>query len=276
VAEDAPEEAAAPYRQRWLRPSVVDEPPVGWRTAPPDFVGVGAQRCGTSWWYQTALKRHPAFVQSFRPGKETHFFDQFWRGGAPGDLAERYARLFPRPEGAFAGEWTPDYMAHPWAMTLLAEAAPEARILIMLRDPLERYASGIGRELRLADESGTPLHIGVLGDQLHRSLYARQVGRAFELFGRERVLVLQYERCRAEPLDEMQRMHRFLGVEPLAELPRRAHREPRHRNPTVALPERYRDDLRAWLAEDVATLARLCPEVDLELWPNFAASGSPA
>ena len=88
-----------------------------------------------------------------KPGKEIHFFDRFWDGReVPADLPGAYARQFPRPEGELTGEWTPRYMHDFWALPLLKAAAPEARILVMLRDPVDRYRSGIAREQRARRE----------------------------------------------------------------------------------------------------------------------------
>lgn len=256
-------------QQRYLLPIEDPEVPDGWRTGPPDLVGVGAQRAGTTWWWRGAIRPHPGFVRDSKPGKEIHFFDRFWDGREiPSDLADQYARQFPRPEGAITGEWTPRYMHDFWALPLLARAAPDARILVMLRDPVERYRSGIAREERLADEDGTPLEIAIVGDAVYRSMYAQQLERLFELFPRERVLVLQHERCSADPLGEMQRTQSFLGLEPLTEMPKLLVREHKpSKNKTELRPE-LGDELVGRLAADARRTAELCPEVDLGLWPS--------
>jgi hypothetical protein len=231
-------------QQRWTQPIAEPEVPAGWLTGPPDLVGVGAQRAGTTWWWRGAIRSHPGFVREAKPGKELHFFDRFWDGReVPEDLAERYARQFPRPPGAITGEWTPRYMHDFWALPLLAQAAPQAKILVMLRDPVERYRSGIARELRLADEDGTPLEIAIVGDAVYRSMYSQQLGRLFQLFGRERVLVLQHERCSTDPLGEMQRTQGFLGLEPLGEMPKLLIREHKPSQDKRELPPYLHDEL---------------------------------
>lgn len=256
-----------PSVEPWALPLKEPECPPGWTAGPPDFVGIGAQRCGTSWWYRDALRAHP--VVAVPPGdrKELHFFDRYSTDKVESDFAERYARYFPRPEGSIAGEWTPDYMCAPWILPLLAEAAPEARYLIMLRDPVERYRSGVSPVLKRLRESRENMLI--VGDGILHSMYHDQVRRAFEVLGRDRVLVLQYERCVDDPLAQMQRTQRFLGLEPVNALPRAlgTREQPRE---TSALPARVRADLTSALAEDVRRVAELCPELDLGLWPNFA------
>src|SRR5262245_38927313 len=71
----------------------------GSRCAPPDFVGIGAQRCGTTWWYEL-VTAHP----EVHPGiaKELHYFHRYWGRAFTERDAARYVRYFPRPEGKLA------------------------------------------------------------------------------------------------------------------------------------------------------------------------------
>jgi hypothetical protein len=202
-----------------------------------------------------------------------HYFDRFWRGDAPDDIAAEYASLFPRPSGKLVGEWTPRYLADFWAIPLLREAAPEARLLVMLRDPVARYRSAVARLQRMAAERGDRVRLPSLGDATWRGFYFQQLRNVFHYFPREQVLVLQFERCMQDPVGEMERTWRFIGVEPLDEPPERLlkHRQVGRRSPELApalreeLAERYR--------EDSARLAELCPEIDLSLWTSFAGEG---
>ena len=256
-------------RQRYLLP--IEDPPCppDWRTGAPDLVGIGAQRAGTTWWWRGAIRSHPAFVREAKPGKEIHFFDRFWTGrDVPDDLAGLYARQFPRPAGAITGEWTPRYMHDHWALPLLRRCAPEARLLVLLRDPVERYRSGIAREQKLAERSEIPMDIGVVGDAVYRSLYSKQLERVFALFDRRQVLVLQYERCVADPLAEMGRTHEFLGLDPLSELPPDLDRQVGEAREKPELDPEIRDELISRLADDARRTAELVPELDLSLWPT--------
>lgn len=267
-------DAGAPPTPRWAQPVEVPECPSGWETGPPDFVGIGAQRSGTSWWYR-GIEAHPGVARIKGRRKELHYFNRFWSGEVPDDFAERYAELFPRPPGVLCGEWTPRYMHDYWSVPLLREAAPGAKLLVILRDPVERYRSGATRMVRLAEEAGRPLRMIEITDALWRSYYHEQLRRVFELCPREQVLVLQFERCLADPSGQMDATCRFLGLEPFEELPEQLVRErsPRDKPP---LPERMRSELVARLSDDVAQLAGLCPEIDLSLWPNFANLRSPS
>jgi Sulfotransferase family len=259
--------------QQWTLPPEPECPP-DWTTAPPD--GIGAQRCGTTWWFAGALLAHPRVAMPPARAKELHFFDRYWTDEVEADFAARYARFFPRPEGSITGEWTPGYMCDPWALPLLAEAAPEARHLIMLRDPVERYRSDIAPVVHRTREHGyDALTIVIANSAIQHSMYHWQVKRALGILGRERVLVLQYERCVDNPLAQMQRTQRFLGLEPLPTMPPALGRwmasgwNPSDENPP--LPARLRSELTSTLADDVRQVAELCPELDPGLWPNFAS-----
>ena len=252
-------------------PDFPDCPP-GQTTGPPDLVGVGTQRAGTTWWWRGAIRSHPRFVRDVKPGKEVHFFDRFWGAEVPADLPAQYARHFPRPEGAITGEWTPRYMHDFWTLPLLRRCAPEARLLVMLRDPVDRYRSGIAREQARAERIGDPIEIAVVGDAVYRSLYAAQLQRLFATYPRERVLVLQYERCLQDPMAEMRRTHEFLGLEPLGEMPADLERQVGRAREKLEITSEARAELLARLADDACRAAELCPEIDLSLWPNVSDS----
>jgi Sulfotransferase domain len=263
TAASTPQERNLP---RWVRPLETPECPPGWATGPPDFVGIGAQRSGTSWWYR-GLEEHPHIASVEGQAKELHYFNRFWQGEPPVDFAETYAGLFPRPEGAIAGEWTPRYMLDFWTPMLLREAAPDAKLLVILRDPVERFRSGVERAIRRSD--GAPIDLGRVSDAVHRGLYAQQLRRVLDHFPREQLLVLQFEGCRDEPLAGLRRTFEFLGLEPLDEVPASMLERGDSRE-KPELPERWRRELAARLAGDVRELADLfAAEIDLARWPNF-------
>ena len=218
------------------------------------------------------MRRHPRIRRS-PLGKEVHYFDRFWRGDAPDEIAAEYASLFPRPPGQLVGEWTPRYLPDFWSISLLHKAAPGARLLVMLRDPVARYRSAVARLQRMAEERGERVRLPSIGDATWRGFYFQQLRHVFELFRREQVLVLQFERCVQDPVGEMERTWRFLGVDPPAKTPDRLlkHRQAGHGTPQLRpklseeLAERYR--------EDSTRLAELCPEIDLSLWTSVAGKG---
>lgn len=252
----------SPGRAAVVRPPVC---PMGWRTGPPDFVGVGVQKAGTSWWHRL-LASHPGVAPRLDRQKELHFFDAFSGRQFGRADAARYQALFPRSEGALAGEWTPRYLSDFWTPGQLAVAAPDARLLVLLRDPVDRYRSGITHEINLGARRNPMLAIEVM----YRGMYHVQLTALLRHFPREQVLVLQYERCRDDPQGELARTYAFLGLAEVgfvpAELGERVNPTPTQK---LLLPAQLRDELQALYAPDVRALAEEFHEIDLALWPNF-------
>jgi hypothetical protein len=262
--------SSKPLRRWRPRPTGVPEPPTcppGWRIGPPDFIGIGAQKAGTSWW-SALLHLHPDVSRSGGRPKELHFFDQFWERAWADDQADQYARYFPRPEGAAAGEWTPAYMVDFWTPDLIARAAPDARLLALLRDPIDRFRSGV---THTKTGSRTALEARDAHGAFRRGLYAQQLRRVFDALPRERVLVLQYEACRGDPARWLTHTFRFLGLRDIKIDPAHFTREV---NPTtsrkVDLTPHERDALASAYADDLDELAALLPDLDLSLWPTAA------
>jgi hypothetical protein len=241
--------------------------PPGSALGAPDFVGIGAQRGGTTRWFRL-LASHPDLVPS-PAAKELHYFDRFYKGGFDDDDAAGYRRYFPRPAGSVAGEWTPSYLAAPWVPPLLAAAAPRAKLLVLLRDPLERYRSGLEHDAWVAAQAGLPLSQHAPIEAFARGLYHAQLSAWLEHFDRSKVLVLQYERCASEPAAELRKTLEFLGlVDAGFEPDLEAH--PNHQPAKPELAPLARDAYLGAYRDDVIRLAEDFPEVDLRLWPNFA------
>ncbi len=257
-----------PMRKPWNAPLVVPECPDGWVTGTPDYVGIGAQRCGTSWWYDS-MRRYPG-IQRSPLGKEVHYFDKYWQGNPPEDIAAEYASLFPHKPDSIVGEWTPRYLADPMAIRQLRDAAPEAKLLVMFRDPVARYRSAIARLQRLADDRGDRVLLAQMNDAIWRGYYFEQLRHVFDLFSREQVLVLQFERCAADPVAEMERTLRFLGLEVPDEPPERLMLHKQAGRKTAELAPVVADELAERYREDSKRLAELCPEIDLSLWPSVS------
>jgi hypothetical protein len=236
-------------------------------TGPPDFVGVGTQRSGTTWWFETLLG-HPQIRGPKTGAKEQHYFDRFCRRPLTDADIRRYHRKFPRDPGQIAGEWTPRYMFDFWTPPLIARAAPGAKLLIMFRDPIERFRSGVPHRMSISED---PRREAVVADAMERGRYASQLRRVLAAHDRERILILQYERCRAEPAAEYRRTLAFLGVDTAHE--HAGFDKPRGTTQAAAKEPLWPDlvdALRATYEPEVAELAELAPEIDVSLWPNFA------
>jgi hypothetical protein len=237
----------------------------GLRLAPPDFVGVGVQKAGTTWWH-SLIEQHPQVYRHPGYHKERHFFDRFWQEPFGADDVAAYQRWFPRPPGRLSGEWTPDYCCYEWIPPLLRKSAPDAKVLFLLRDPVERYRSGLSHYAGL----GQPLTSLLASDAFRRGLYVDQLASYEALFGRERLLILQFETCRDSPLTELRRTFTFLGIDD-GFAPTLTDETTNRSGKQIDLPPDRRASLVELYAGDVVAAAARYPEIDLDRWPNFAS-----
>lgn len=265
------------------------------RTGPPDYIGVGAEGTGAAWWHGLLLA-HPDVGA---PRERTlDFFGEFCDRELRQDDVARYHARFARRDGAVTGEWTERYMLDGWTPPLLRRAAPGARLLVMLSDPIDSFRATFAE--RSARKAAGEKKLSMT-DAADRRNYASQLARLRRYYEPDRILVLQYERCRADPLGEYRRTLRFLGVRddfvPLrlrravsraerlsvAALLRAPLREPARERALVRLTGRPAPaggsaalwpDLEAALHTtfdpEVRELDELVPELELSLWPNFA------
>jgi hypothetical protein len=212
------------------------------------------------------LLDHPQIKGPRGTRKELHFFEPYGaRELSDADVA-RYHAHFPRRRRKLRGEWTPRYMGDAWTPHLLKRAAPDAKLLVLLRDPIERFRSGIVHRQR----RGPQRQAITVSDAMERGRYATQLRHLHAVFAPEQMLVLQYERCRLEPAVEYRRTLRFLGARDW--LPDELER-PRG-NPVGEAKEPVWPDLdaalHAMLDDEALALPGLVDGFDLSLWPNFA------
>lgn len=205
----------------------------------PDFIIAGAQKCGTSSMHQY-FTQHPRLLAG--SVKEVHFFDggldPAWDKYAEGE--KLYRSYFPlrslvKKKQALCFEASPEYIFNPPAVERMARMVPDARIVILLRDPVERAISHYfherrrGRETcdidmafaqedaRLAPAVATGNYKDTRFINLSyktRGLYAQQLERLFRVYPRERVLVLEAERFFEDPMTVMKEVLDFVGADP--------------------------------------------------------------
>ncbi len=258
----------AVFPQRWprTRPRRPPNCPPGWNTGPPDFVGVGVQRSGTTWWL-TQIRSHPHVASRPDSPKEVHFFDRFFGADFSDEHLHQYHQFFPRPPGGVSGEWTPCYMYFPWVPPLLAHAAPESKILVMLRDPVERYRSGFTYQLN----RDAPAHALVAADALSRGLYHAQLSRVLQHVARDRLLVLQFEECVRNPSQALRRTYEFLGLDADFVPPGLGQVRHQARGEKIPMTDGVRAQLATLYQHDTTQLLEVFPELDAGLWPNMAS-----
>jgi len=244
--------------------TVASAPAAGERTGTPDFAVLGAADAGSQWW-MSMITDHPDVTPGHRSAEAAHFFAPYCTEPfGPGEMAAFHA-WFPRRPGRIIGYWCPDGVAHPWIPRLLAMAAPRARVIVLVRDPVERLLDGLDRTVHKRSA-----HIGsYLSDAVERGFYAQQLSRLLEPYPADQVRVVQYEQCVADPAASLTGTFEFLGVDP-------SHRS-RPLDPPFApsgraadlLDRSTRDRLRTLYRADAEALSQLFPDLDLSLWPGI-------
>jgi hypothetical protein len=192
----------------------------------PVFVVIGAQKSGTSFFYHL-LTKQPLVKPA--PVKEIHFFDKRFAEGVAW-----YRRCFPqsaRPDGqrTVIGEATPSYLFDPRVPERMAQVVPEARLIALLRNPVDRAYSHYqmevrrGREARSFEEAteeemtsaeGAGNTVDVRYAYLRRGLYAEQLERFSFFATRDRLLVVKSENLFSRRLEVLERVWRFLRLPP--------------------------------------------------------------
>ena len=135
------------WRHRLARQRLRLLVPTGRWRALPDALVIGAQRAGTSSLYRW-LGDHPGVAPSFR--KEVEYFSRYWARGEDWYRAHFEVRAGRRH---LRFEATPDYLFHPLAAARAASVVPDARIVVLLRDPVARAWSHYRHMVRLGYET---------------------------------------------------------------------------------------------------------------------------
>lgn len=271
-ASDKPSGGAVRSRYDQLQPPP-DAPP-DWPKGPPDFVIIGAQKAGTTWW-QGLMEGHLEIHRPHRQRRELHFFDHFWDRWPDEAQFSLYEQYFPRPQGSLVGEKTPGYLYQPWVAPMLRHVAPETKLIVLMRDPVERYISNLGLLKRAGALKGE-VGAGDLGTREHRvveamerSRYATQLSWWLEHFPREQFLLLQYEQCVADAQAQLNRTYAFMGLRDQNASVQEIARARKKSTSRVELPDSAREWMGQYYADDVRRLREIMPDLDLSLWPSI-------
>jgi hypothetical protein len=210
------------------------------RSILPDFLIIGAQKAGTTS-LASYLAAHPCVVAP--KWKEVHFFDLNYANGV-----DWYRSHFPIATARLlksrfhgqplrAGDATPYYLLHPQAPSRAADLIPTARIIILLRDPVDRAYSHYHHEVRLGKETlsfdkaieaersridgeherleNEPSYQSVSYQHftyLARGLYADQIARWLNYYCPAQFLVLSSEQFFESPARAYENVLKFLGL----------------------------------------------------------------
>jgi hypothetical protein len=200
-----------------------------------NFLVIGAQKCGTTA-FARFLGQHPGICMA--EDKELHVFDdEHWPGVQSVEQVDAVyrARIGNYTGQPLVGEATPVYLWLPYVVEDLHRYNPQLKLIVLLRDPVERSISHYRME-RVRGKESLPLWRALLAERgrlhadrgnrsrwapsryhsyLDRSRYARQLEHLSRFFPREQVLLLKTEALRTHHAETLNAAFRFLGTDEL-------------------------------------------------------------
>ncbi|MBP8646382.1 MAG: sulfotransferase [Syntrophobacteraceae bacterium] len=177
----------------------------------PNFLGIGAQRAGTTWLH-AQLRSHPAIYLPPRR-KELHFFDRYYDRGIAW-----YESCFPpsREDSPYRwfGEITPMYLFDPRVPARIKEHLPRCLFVVILRNPSDRAYSQYGHHVQNMGENRSFEDFLEQEEEVFaRGLYCRQLKRYLALFPVENFLVLIFEELMKDPAGALRYIADFLNLD---------------------------------------------------------------
>lgn len=174
------------------------------------FIGLGAQKAGTSWIY-ACLYEHPEICA---PIKELHFFsrERFSKGKV------WYESHFSRCDGhTKCGEFSTSYLYDTKSAERIAKLYPEAKLIAVLRNPIERaYSHYINAQKagQILKQTTFAQFINQDASVLEQGKYSLQLYRYLQLFSQRQLLILLYEDIKNDPATFIKQLYLHLEVNP--------------------------------------------------------------
>lgn len=180
----------------------------------PTFLYIGADKAGSTWIYKI-LEAHPGvYVPEV---KDLYYFDKFYHFGA-----DWYGRHFASaPDDAAAvGELSHDYLYSAEAIDRIATDLPGVRLLVSLRDPVERAVSHYKYMLRVG-RTRAPLSEALesFPEILDHSRYAEHLAHVYRRFPPDQVRLLWFDDLKADPVAFGRQLCEAVGAPFFPDLP---------------------------------------------------------
>ncbi|MHA6266523.1 sulfotransferase [uncultured Aliiroseovarius sp.] len=167
---------------------------------PIDFLIIGAAKCATTW-EQQSLSASPGI---FMPAPELHFFSRVYDRGF-----DWYRDQFASAASTdLIGEKSNSYLTEPAAAQRIKDAYPDARLIVQMRNPVQRAYSDYCMLFRRGEVSGDidrHLNPDRAGQErfLHDGRYAHHLDRFYALFPADQILLLAFENVATDPTRQL-------------------------------------------------------------------------
>jgi hypothetical protein len=176
----------------------------------PTFIGIGAQKCASTWIYDI-LADHPDVALSHQ--KEINFFSYHYDHGL-----QWYEDNFCATGKPVAfGEISPSYFHEPGVPERLRRHYPKVKLIVSLRNPVQRAISNHVHEIRIGHLTGDDLSLekGLKNNPMYveQGLYAKHLQRWLDYFPREQILILLFDDIVGDRAESARRIYRFLGID---------------------------------------------------------------
>jgi hypothetical protein len=230
----------------------------------PDFLGIGAQKAGTSWIYENLI-HHPELY--LPEEKELHYFDlgfdkSLWY----------YSEKFRPGVGRLKGEITPSYSILPLErVRFIRDLMPDLRLIFIMRNPIDRAWSQAlmnlvqrkNRKLEAVDESEFYAHFKA-ERSVKRGDYRTVLSNWQAVFPHEQLFIAFFEDITNRPQELLSAILKHIGVSCDIDWESFPYRKVVNKGLTIHMPEKYRDFLKEMY----------CHEIEL-LYERFGAPVAP-
>ncbi len=174
----------------------------------PDFIGIGAQKCATSWLHEVLNGHSEVFTSD---PKEIDFFSYYYDKGY-----EWYERHFEAaPINSKKGETSPSYFYNPAVPKRVSSYHPDMNIIVSFRDPVERAFSNHLHEVRAGNISGDcAFSDGIANNPcyIEQSLYSKHIMNWLSEFPSNQVKCIIFEDIVEDNQGTMNQICDFIGV----------------------------------------------------------------
>jgi hypothetical protein len=175
----------------------------------PDYLYIGTSKAGSTWLFRT-LKWHPQIYAY--PGKNLGFFSTRFENGWDWYLSN----FKPEPQHKAVGEISHSYLASDKAPARIKDLLPDVKMIVTLRDPVERTFSDYLDRVKNGGMTGTfEEELARDPGLVNRSRYGTQLSRYLELFDRDQIHISVFDDLAANPNAFASGIFEFLGVDVL-------------------------------------------------------------